>query len=256
MTAPGDPQPLSVGALVTVPEAAEDDVDTPRQNVYRTPTRGPVPLSTDLPMDFDIPDCPNSPSPRRPSPDPFVVAAADDADGEPSSCADNTFAVGRTSSTTSTILDDAFQKMYNDLCEISGQVHMPLAQVIQRFTKQFARSVAWHPWNSYQRFWRAHKAQELARIKDVDVVHATPSMSPMQRIGYRTKRVNTAQQMTQCYKHFREEYPENWQEILATFDDADALNDEDKTVAQRQSLFHRLAKQQTQSVSTSMSRVP
>ena len=65
--------------------------------------------------------------------------------------------------------------------------------------------------------------------------------------------MNTAQQMMQCYKLFREEYPENWQEILFTFDDADALNNKDKMIAQCQSLFHRLVKQQTQSVSTSAS---
>ncbi|KAN0094974.1 hypothetical protein V8E55_003261, partial [Tylopilus felleus] len=56
--------------------------------------------------------------------------------------------------------------------------------------------------------------------------------------------------MTQCYKHFHEEYPDNWQEILATFDDADALNDEDKTVGQCQVLFYRLAKQQTQALAS------
>lgn len=42
---------------------------------------------------------------------------------------------------------------------------------------------------------------------------------------------------------------------MATFDDADALNDEDKTVGQCQVLFYRLAKQQTQAVSTSASCV-
>lgn len=179
-TVSGVSQLLSVEALEIVPEAAEDDVDTPHQNLYRTPIRGLLPLSSNFPAGFDVPDCPNSPTPQWPTPDPFVVAGTHNADSEPSSSADDVFAVGRTSSTTLTILNNTFQKIYNDLSEVSGQVHMPLVQVSQRFTKQFAHSITWHPWNSYQRFWHANKVQELVRVKNVDLVHATPSMSPMQ----------------------------------------------------------------------------
>ena len=179
-TVSGVSQLLSGEALEIVPEAAEDNVDTPCQNLYCTPTRGLLLLSSNFPAGFDVPDCPNSPTPQRPTPDPFVIAGAHNADSEPSSSADDVFAVGRTLSTMLTILNNTFQKIYNNLSEVLGRVCMPLVQVIQCFTKQFAHSIAWHPWNSYQRFWHANKVQELARVKNVDLVHATPSMSPMQ----------------------------------------------------------------------------
>ena len=48
MTVSSDPQPLLVLAIKTVPKATEDSMDTLHQNVYHTPTCGPVLLSTTL----------------------------------------------------------------------------------------------------------------------------------------------------------------------------------------------------------------
>lgn len=54
---------------------------------------------------------------------------------------------------------------------------------------------------------------------------------------------------TQCYALFREAYPENWQTILETFEKGEGQLDGSKTIAQRQSLFHRTLKHHTQAVS-------
>ncbi|KIJ57799.1 hypothetical protein HYDPIDRAFT_103826, partial [Hydnomerulius pinastri MD-312] len=53
--------------------------------------------------------------------------------------------------------------------------------------------------------------------------------------------------MSKCYRSFRQEFPDTWQEILATYDEADALGDMDKTVAQRQQLFHKMSTKFAQS---------
>lgn len=54
--------------------------------------------------------------------------------------------------------------------------------------------------------------------------------------------------MAQCYKLFREKYPETYQEILLTWQEAEALGDVDKTIAQHSQLFFKTAKKLEQQV--------
>ncbi|KIJ58398.1 hypothetical protein HYDPIDRAFT_102742, partial [Hydnomerulius pinastri MD-312] len=120
------------------------------------------------------------------------------------------------------VLEEAFETIHSQFNELAGRVGMPAQQVIARFTKQFSRTNTFNDWNIYQRYFTTNRARELARLPD-------------------------AEKMSKCYRSFRQEFPDTWQEILATYDEADALGDMDKTVAQRQQLFHKMSTKFAQS---------
>lgn len=61
--------------------------------------------------------------------------------------------------------------------------------------------------------------------------------------------------MAECYKLFREQYPDTWREILATWREAEALGEANKTVAQRSQLFFKTAKKLEQQVSYNIVRL-
>lgn len=76
---------------------------------------------------------------------------------------------------TNSILDEEFKEINADFERVAKRVNLPFQTVVNRFTKQFARTCSLNWWNVYERFYAANKAQEQARVRDRDViVEATP----------------------------------------------------------------------------------
>ncbi|KAF8836283.1 hypothetical protein BDN67DRAFT_1014827 [Paxillus ammoniavirescens] len=178
-------------------------------------------------IDIDIPDCPDSPFPpsdlgRSLQLSTSLLQETKGKRVDRSAQSQQIFTVGRTATTVAAVLDKAFETIHSQFTELGGQVGMPAQQVIARFTKQFSRNNTFNNWNIYQKYFTANKAHELRRLVDTDNVTTTPT-----------------EKMSQCYRAFRDEFPDVWQEILATYEEAELLGDIDKTVAQCQQLFHK-----------------
>ncbi|KAI6015409.1 hypothetical protein BKA83DRAFT_4498673 [Pisolithus microcarpus] len=103
---------------------------------------------------------------------------------------------------------------------------MPIQQVIQCFTQQYACSNSANEWNTYQQYFAAHKAQELQRLPSGDDL-----------VGM------LLEKMSKCYKLFCEQFPDTYKQILAVYKDTVVLGNTDKTVTQCQQLFHNTSKQ-------------
>lgn len=148
----------------TEPEPSEDD--TPRQN----PPAEHLPLFTaDEPLDVQ---CPDSPSPSR-HPLPELIGDAE----ELAESSQGSAAMGRTPATVNTILEAQFEEFHLQFTQLASSVGMPVAQVVSRFSKLFSRTNTGNEWNEYQRYHIAHRAQELGRLGEDDVITATPSKS-------------------------------------------------------------------------------
>ena len=74
------------------------------------------------------------------------------------------FVVGRTSEVVLDILDEGFQRLHDEISEISIQSGLPPQQVVDRFIKNYARSNGSNHWNEYQTYFAQHMQCELARL--------------------------------------------------------------------------------------------
>ncbi|KAI6006970.1 hypothetical protein EDD15DRAFT_2358040 [Pisolithus albus] len=135
------------------------------------------------------------------------------------------FVVGRTAASVAAMLEEGFERINDEFNTLSGRVRMPIQQVVQRFTQQYARSNSMNEWNAYQQYFTAHKARELQRLPDECIA---------------------AEKMSKCYKLFCEQFPDTYKQILSVYKDTVALGNAEKTVAQRQQLFHSTSKRFTQ----------
>ncbi|KIK13444.1 hypothetical protein PISMIDRAFT_17980 [Pisolithus microcarpus 441] len=140
-----------------------------------------------------------------------------------------TFVVGRTPASIAALLEEGFDHINDEFNTLSGQVRMPIQQVIQCFTQQYACSNSANEWNTYQQYFAAHKAQELQRLQGGENVTGMPS-----------------EKMSKCYKLFCKQFPDTYKQILAVYKDTVILGNTDKTVAQCQQLFHNTSKQLVQ----------
>lgn len=127
-------------------------------------------------------DHPNTPSPadHRGSQEPLVMLL-DNKDGKQttiiaeSDCAESLIATGRTSVQVNAILEDNFQEIHQIFSTLTARVEMPIHQVVSRFSKLFSCTNLGNFWNMYQAYFTAHRAQELARLGEDEVVTMTPS---------------------------------------------------------------------------------
>jgi hypothetical protein len=74
------------------------------------------------------------------------------------------FIVGRTSEAVLDILDEGFQRLHDEISEISIQSSLPPQQVIDRFIRNYARSNGGNHWNEYQTYFAQHMQGELTRL--------------------------------------------------------------------------------------------
>ncbi|KIK23452.1 hypothetical protein PISMIDRAFT_10935 [Pisolithus microcarpus 441] len=168
-----------------------------------------------------------SPSNQRVSVQPgSMLVTEGNTKGQSTAADEPTFVVGRTPASMATLLEEGFEHINDEFNTLSGRVRMPIQQVIQCFTQQYACSNSANEWNAYQQYFAAHKARELQRLRGGDDLTGMPS-----------------EKMSKCYKLFCEQFPDTYKQILAMYKDTVVLGNADKTVAQRQHLFHNTSKQ-------------
>ncbi|KIK11681.1 hypothetical protein PISMIDRAFT_19328 [Pisolithus microcarpus 441] len=234
---------LPLQDVAPVPQADgshESDEDTPRQKDVSSGSLNIWPDGTisfgdsahmefDFNANFDHSETP-SPSNQRGSVQPSSMLVNEGNTKGHSTAADEpTFVVGRTPASVAALLEKGFDHINDEFNTLSGRVRMPIQQVIQCFTQQYACSNSANEWNTYQQYFAAHKARELQRLQGGDDVAGTPS-----------------EKMSKCYKLFCEQFPDMYKQILAVYKDTVILGNTDKTVAQRQQLFLNTSKRLVQ----------
>ncbi|KAI6115885.1 hypothetical protein F5141DRAFT_1212476 [Pisolithus sp. B1] len=207
----------------------KSDEDTPHQKVVSDGSLTVWPDSTisfgeSGNTDFDFND--NIGHPETPSPSnhgesiqsgPMLVTE-DNAKGQLTATDEPTFVVGRTTASMAAILEDRFEHINDEFNTLSGCIRMPIQQVIQCFTQQYACSNSTNEWNAYQQYFTAHRAWELQRLPG-------------------------AEKMSKGYKLFCEQFLDTYKQILVVYKDTMVLGNGDKAVAQHQQLFYSVSKQ-------------
>ena len=111
---------------------------------------------------------------------------------------------------------------------------MPWQQVRDHYNRQYSCMNSQNAWNIYTAYFIKHKETELAQIPDN--VEGTPSRADVKK----------------CYECFKDNYPDTYIEILETWKESKELKDMGGTVAQRQQLFNKAAKNLDRTVSISL----
>ncbi|KAI5981523.1 hypothetical protein EDD15DRAFT_2379435 [Pisolithus albus] len=234
---------LPLPDVAPVPQAdgsRESDEDTPRQKDVSSGSLNVWPDGTisfgdsahaefDFDADFDRSETPSPSNQRGSVQSGSMLVDEGNTKGQSTAADEPTFVVGRTPASVAALLEEGFDHINDEFNTLSGRVRMPIQQVIQRFTQQYARSNSANEWNTYQQYFAANKARELQRLQGGDDVAGTPS-----------------EKMSKCYKLFCEQFPDTYKQILAVYKDTVILGNADKTVAQRQQLFHNTSKRLVQ----------
>ena len=207
---------------------------------------------------------------RRVSPSPFVDAVNNavavtssiiltgdsldngEDDQEPSNMP-SSFIVGRTSEVVLDILDEGFQRLHDEISEISIQSSLPLQQVTDCFIRNYAWLNGGNHWNEYQIYFAQHMQVELTRLyRPNATVTGTPcdsffDLHIRKRLCWSC--LTAARIWRQCYDLFWGAYPDTWKDILEKSQELNDCVDAGKTVAQRQQLFNKNVRKLTQTVS-------
>ncbi|KAG2033261.1 hypothetical protein BDR03DRAFT_815654, partial [Suillus americanus] len=126
------------------------------------------------------------------------------------------------------LFDEQF-KVINDIFNnLVAKTGLPLQQISHVYYKARGRihSVFNH-WNVYGHYLKVNRTQELQRLgKDVgtDNAQITPTIRG------------------ECYKVFQLAYPDTWQDILKTFEEAEMTMGGPQTVSQRTQDFNKVWK--------------
>jgi len=122
--------------------------------------------------------------------------------------------------------NEGFQQVNAIFAKLGASRGMPWQQVKDRYNRQYSRSNAPNLWNCYSAYFTKHVETELARLPGGQKVDGIPS----------------AEIRKECYRRFKEEYPDKYVDILETWKEYDDLEDIGETVAQRQQLFGKAVK--------------
>jgi len=131
--------------------------------------------------------------------------------------------------------DEGFQQVNDIFTRLGASRGMPWQQVRDHYNRQYSRTNSPNYWNIYTAYFVKHKDTELARLPDLNV-EGTPSRADVKK----------------CYERFKVEYPDIYIEILETWKETQELADMGGTVAQRQLLFNKAAKNLERMVSNSL----
>ena len=144
------------------------DNDTPQQNA----PADCLPLfGADDPLAVDV-QCHNTPSPSHQPLPALIGGTAEDAESS-----QGPSAMGRTPASVTTILEMQFQEFHLQFSQLASCMGLPVVQLVACFSKPFARMNTGNKWNDYQHYHITHRAQELRRLGEDDVITATPSKS-------------------------------------------------------------------------------
>ncbi|KIK14925.1 hypothetical protein PISMIDRAFT_16909 [Pisolithus microcarpus 441] len=155
-----------------VPQAdgsCKSDEDTPRQKDVSSGSLNVWPdgmisfgdsthTEFDYDANFEHSETP-SPSNQRVSVQPgSMLVTEGNTKGQSMAADEPTFVVGRTPASVAALLEEGFKRINDEFNTLSGWVRMPIQQVIQCFTQQYAHSNSANEWNAYQQYFAAHKA--------------------------------------------------------------------------------------------------
>ncbi|KAG2028731.1 hypothetical protein BDR03DRAFT_882800 [Suillus americanus] len=154
-----------------------------------------------------------------------------DTQGGPSGAA----VVGRRSEDANAAMEKQFDLIDCAINELVVSTGMPTQQVLNLFLKSRGRvNNGTNHWNIYGQYFKAHRLRELQRAgKDANIIITSTIQG-------------------ECYRSFQDAYPEDWQDILDTFDETRIASGPPLTVAQRSQEFTRLTKKVTSMVSLTL----
>ncbi|KAG1887638.1 hypothetical protein F4604DRAFT_1504289, partial [Suillus subluteus] len=132
---------------------------------------------------------------------------------------------GRRSEDANAAMEKQFDIINCAINELVVSTGMPMQQVLNLFLKSRGRvNNGTNHWNIYGQYFKAHRLCELQRAgKDVNVIITSTIQG-------------------ECYRSFQDTYPDDWQDILDTFDETRIASGPPLTVAQRSQEFTRLTK--------------
>ncbi|KAG1745420.1 uncharacterized protein EDB91DRAFT_1246290 [Suillus paluster] len=149
-------------------------------------------------------------------------------DGEGWSSSSGAAAVGRRSDEMNTAMDEHFELIDGIINQLALKTGFSMQQVLNLFLKSHSHihNVINH-WNVYGQYFKLYRLQEL------------------ERAGKDGNMIITSAIQQECYGCFQTAYPDTWQEILETFDEAWTFTWSPVTVRQRSQEFGRLTRKVT-----------
>jgi len=134
--------------------------------------------------------------------------------------------------------NEGFQQVNTIFSKLGESRGMPWQQVRDQYNRQYSRSNAQNLWNIYSAYFAKNTQTELARLPSNQEVQAPPSVDVRK----------------QCYERFKDQHPDKYVDFLETWKEAKELADVGATVAQRQQLFLKSARNLDHLVSISYIR--
>ncbi|KIM69899.1 hypothetical protein SCLCIDRAFT_101552 [Scleroderma citrinum Foug A] len=113
-------------------------------------------------------------------------------------------------------------KYLTDLAAFTGQLPQ---QIIDCFLKQYAQLIPTNNWNHYSKYFTHFLDGGFS-----GTIESTPSVTIRRK----------------CYKLFKKEHPNTWQDIHIKFEDSTHYTETGKTASQWQQLFNKSVKRFTQ----------
>ncbi|KAG1889579.1 hypothetical protein F4604DRAFT_1915438 [Suillus subluteus] len=137
---------------------------------------------------------------------------------------------GQRSIETNSALEEGFTALDAVVIDTAKNMNMPSHQVISLWMKSRGRVINnTNYWNLYVGYFKDRMRQELARLGE-DAPPQDGSMTPSTGIR------------RQCYEHFKNTYPDSYQDILDTYEELDMLSDAPQTIAQSTQTFQKLTR--------------
>jgi len=154
--------------------------------------------------------------------------------------------VGRRSEEANAAIEKQFNFIDGAINELVASTGIPVHQVLNLFMKSRGRiHNATNHWNIYGQYFKLYCLQELERAgKDRNVISKLIVFLPTTLIDSFVHLVTSTIQRD-CYKCFQDTYPDTWQEILTTFDEAQTSSGPPLTVMQWSHEFTRLSRKVT-----------
>jgi len=182
--------------------------------------------------------------------DAVALPPSDDSHADLDENEDSQFAVGRPSDAVLDIIQEGLDHITTYLTDLTVRSGQPPQQLIDHFIKQYARLNLANDWNKYSKYFALNTQVELDRFRktgpQVGAIDMKCKDTVASDTSLYTNHISAVTVRKQCYKLFKQEYPETWQIILTKFEESTHYTEAGKTVGQQQQMFHKSAKSYTQ----------
>ena len=163
---------------------------------------------------------------------------------------DSQFVVGRLSNAVLDIIQEGLDHIMTYLMDLAVRSGQPPQQLIDRFIKQYAHLNSANDWNKYSKYFALNTQVELDCFRktgpQVGTIDTKCKDTVASDTSLYTNHIPVVTVHKQCYKLFKQEYPETWQNTLTKFKESTHYTEAGKMVGQRQQMFHKSAKRFTQ----------